>query len=119
LASTHKNLKTRVPGKCSEMLFLCPLDKNDLIIPKQKNTFNINFKHPLIFSYEKAIEHYTEAIKLKLTDPDYYFNRAEVYYDMEKYEEALTDTQKSIELNSEDEDVKELLVKIEEKIKSQ
>jgi len=48
--------------------------------------------------YEKAIEHYTKAIGLYDRDHSYFSNRSACYAEIGKYEEALADGQKCVEL---------------------
>jgi tetratricopeptide (TPR) repeat protein len=48
--------------------------------------------------YEEALCHYTEAIKLDPNNHIYYSNRSSCYYYLKKYEYALEDAYKSIQL---------------------
>ena len=50
-------------------------------------------------NYEEAIAHYTEAIKLDSSNYLYYSNRSAAYANIGKYEEALDDGEKTVELN--------------------
>jgi len=64
---------------------------------KVKAEANVLFKNK---SYDKAIEKYTEAIKLNPFVPVYYSNRAFAYIKEESYGYALADANKCIELDS-------------------
>ena len=48
--------------------------------------------------YEKAIEEYTKAIKLYDKDHSYYSNRSACYAAIDKFDEALADGNKCVEL---------------------
>ena len=50
--------------------------------------------------YNKAVEHYTEAIAANPTDHTIYGNRSASYHNLKKYDEALADGSKCVELNA-------------------
>jgi stress-induced-phosphoprotein 1 len=50
-------------------------------------------------NYDEAIGHYTEAIALDNSNHVLYSNRSAAYAKQEKYEEALTDAEKCVEIN--------------------
>lgn len=77
---------------------------------------DLHFSFKAIFI--KANFRYENSIELKPGSCRYCY-RARSYYDMNKSEEALVDVTKSLELNSNYNRSKELLVKIEDKIKEQ
>ena len=49
-------------------------------------------------NYHLAIQHYSRAISLQPNEPAYYGNRSAAYFMMYKYEEALLDCRKGLEL---------------------
>lgn len=53
------------------------------------------------FMDDDALQYYTKAIELD-ENPDYYFNRAKVYLVNKRYDEAVTDYIRTIELNPKD-----------------
>jgi tetratricopeptide (TPR) repeat protein len=53
------------------------------------------------FMDDDAIEYYTKAIELE-ENPNYYFNRAKVYLYNQRYDEAISDFIRTIELNPKD-----------------
>ena len=59
----------------------------------------------ILLDYDKALKYINIAINLKRDKPDgyYYYVRGSIYYDMGKYENAIKDYTKSIELNPDNE----------------
>ena len=49
--------------------------------------------------YEKAIQHYTNAIGLDATNPIFYSNRAQVFIELEDFSKAIEDSNTAIQLN--------------------
>lgn len=49
--------------------------------------------------YDEAIAHYTEAINLDPNNYLYYSNRSAAYANIGKFQEALSDGEKTVELN--------------------
>jgi tetratricopeptide (TPR) repeat protein len=49
-------------------------------------------------NYRKAIQYYTEAIRLNAIDQESYNNRANIYMDMNKFDSALVDYKESIRI---------------------
>ena len=49
--------------------------------------------------YNQAIEHYTKAIELDSTNPTYYSNRSGAQFNLGKFQDALNDAQKCIEVD--------------------
>lgn len=50
-------------------------------------------------NYEEAIKHYTNAIELDPTNHVLYSNRSAAYVNISKFEEALKDGEKAVEVN--------------------
>jgi tetratricopeptide (TPR) repeat protein len=50
-------------------------------------------------NFEEAVDFYTQAIELDQQDVSFYSNRAACYLNLKKYEEALQDGTKCVELN--------------------
>ena len=51
-----------------------------------------------LLNYRKAIEHYTQAVKLNAIDQESYNNRANIFMDMNKFDSALIDYRESIRI---------------------
>ena len=64
---------------------------------EQKGKGNTLFKAK---KFEEAAEHYSEAIKFDPTDHVFYSNRSGCYTSLKKYDEALQDAEKCIELKA-------------------
>ena len=59
-----------------------------------------HFVHEKTGNYELAIEDYSQAIFYNPDNSDYYTSRANLFREMEKYDEALEDFGKALELDS-------------------
>ena len=53
-------------------------------------------------NYEMALTHYNAVIEIDKTNQFYYFNRAEAYFILNKFYEAIDDSTKAINLHDED-----------------
>jgi tetratricopeptide (TPR) repeat protein len=71
------------------------MSDNRLKAVEEKKLGNAAFKQKL---FEKAVLHYTKAIELDSSDHIFYSNRSGCYTSMKKFDLALKDSDKCIEL---------------------
>jgi tetratricopeptide (TPR) repeat protein len=79
----------------------------------QSRAINYFMLFYVTFRFDKAAECTDQAIKYNNKYPAIYHNRANAYFLSEKYVKAKKDAKRALELDSNDEYAKDLLVKIE------
>lgn len=109
-------LKTEphINARIDENLGLVFFSRNDLEQAKHYfyssfNQFpkneNVNFHLGIIYAKEgghsKAISHFTNSIRSKNSDDKTYFNRAISYYELDNFQNSISDLNRAIELNGE------------------
>ena len=72
--------------------------KEENIVDSDIDLYNQGLEHYNQDEYEKSIKKLSEAIHLKSDNPDYFNLRGWSYYFLEKYDKAIEDASKAIDL---------------------